>query len=174
MKYSLSSRILHWTMAVIILGLLGVGIYMTEFLDKESENRMMIYGLHKSFGVVALILIVVRIINRFINKPPALPDTIKKEERIAAHLGHIALYVLMLLVPLSGYLMSNSYGYPVKLFGLQLPFLVEKNFDIGPIFSNAHFYFGYGLLAVVVIHIAAVAKHKFFDKEENDVLKRMM
>jgi len=161
-------------MAVIILGLLGLGIYMTEFLDKESENRMMIFGLHKSFGVVALILILLRIINRFKNKPPALPETIKKYEQKLSHLTHYTLYILMLLMPLSGYLMSNYYGYPVKLFGLQLPFLVEKNFDIGPIFSSAHFYFGYGLLFVVLLHIAAVIKHRFFDQKENDVLKRMI
>ncbi|MBL6664591.1 MAG: cytochrome b [Rickettsiales bacterium] len=174
MKYSLPSRILHWIMAVIILGLLGVGIYMTEFLDRDSANRMLIYGLHKSFGVIVLILIFARVINRFINKPPALPNTIKKSERIGAHIGHIILYVLMFAVPLSGYLMSNSYGYPVKLFGLPLPFIVEKDFEVGKFFSSAHFYFGYGLLVVVIIHIAAVVKHRFFDQKENDVLKRMI
>lgn len=147
---------------------------MTQFLDKESENRMMIYSLHKSFGVVALILLSFRIINKFINKPPTLPQTMRKLEQNASHLGHILLYLLMFLVPISGYIMSNSYGHPVKLFGLELPFLVEKDFNIGSIFSNAHFYFGYGLLIMVLIHIAAVVKHKYFDKKENDVLGRML
>lgn len=161
-------------MAVIILGLLGLGIYMEDFLDKESENRMMIYSIHKSFGALVLILFFVRVVNRFINKPPTLPETLQKIERIGAHIGHIALYFLMLAMPLSGYLMSNSYGYPVKLFGLQLPFLIGKNFESGKIFASAHSYFGYALIAVVLIHIAAVIKHKFFDQKENDVLKRMI
>ena len=174
MKYSVSSRILHWVMAVIILSLLGVGIYMTEFLDKDSQNRMTIYSLHKSFGVVILLLFICRLINRFFHKAPALPETMKKSEKLAAHFGHIILYILMLAVPLSGYLMSNSYGYGVTLFGLKLPFLVQTNYEIGPIFSKAHFYLSYTLLAIIIIHIAAIIKHRFFDKEEHDVLKRMI
>lgn len=173
MKYTLSSRIIHWIMAVIIISLIAVGIYMTEFLNSDSENRSLIYGLHKSFGVVILMLFIARIINRFINKPPALPDNFSKNEKIGANIGHIVLYILMLLVPLSGYLMSNSYGYPVKLFGLELPFLVTTNYDLGKVFSALHFYFGYAILAVIVIHITAVIKHRYFEKDK-DVLNRML
>jgi cytochrome b561 len=92
-KYALSSRIIHWLMSVIIIALLGLGIYMTEFLSKEASNKMDIYNLHKSLGVVVLILIFLRIINRLVKSTPKIPETIAKSERILAHLGHFGLYV---------------------------------------------------------------------------------
>lgn len=147
---------------------------MTEFLSKDSANRMQIYHLHKSFGVVVLILFFFRFVNRFKNPSPHLPQTIAKRERTLAHLGHIVLYVFMLAVPLSGYLMSNSFGYPVHLFSIEMPFLVQKNIELGKFFSGVHKYAAYGLIALLVLHIAGVVKHRFFDKPENDVLKRMI
>jgi len=174
MKYSLSSRIIHWLMALIILSLLGVGIYMTEFLPKDSPNHMAIYDLHKSFGVIALILIFVRIINRFIYKAPALPQSLPKIEIALSHLVHLGLYILMIIVPLSGYLMSNSFGYPAVFFGNELPFLVEQNFERGKFFAETHELSAYGLLGLVALHVLGAIKHRFFDKPENDVLKRML
>ena len=173
-KYPLPSRIIHWLMAVVILFLLGLGMYMTDYLPKDAPNHLEIYSLHKSLGAIVLILIFVRILNRFINKAPKLPYTIKKSEQILSHLGHFGLYVLMLCVPLSGYLMSNSFGYPVHLFSLELPMLVERNFELGKFFADAHGFLAYSLLGLIVIHILAVIKHRFFDRPENDVLKRMI
>lgn len=174
MKYALSSRIIHWLMAAVILFLLALGIYMTEFLPKDSPNHLQVYELHKSFGVLALALIFVRVTNRLIKKAPPLPNTMPKYEQILAHLGHIGLYVLMLVVPLSGFLMSNSFGFPVKFFGIELPMLIATNFDNGKIFSEVHELAAYALLGLVIAHVAAVIKHRFFDKPENDVLKRMI
>ncbi len=174
MKYSLSSRILHWIIAVLIIFMIGLGIYMTEFLSKESSNRLEIYSLHKSIGVLLIILVFMRFINRFINKPPKLPESISKLDRTLAGFGHIALYAFMIIVPISGYLMSNSYGYPVHFFSIEMPFLVGKNFENAALFSKIHYYAGYTILALVIIHILAVIKHRFFDKAENDVLKRMI
>lgn len=173
-RYALSSRILHWLMAFIILALLGVGIYMTSFLSKESLNRDVIYSLHKSFGVIAIFLIILRIGNRIAKKAPKLPQTMLKHEVILSHLGHFGLYLLMIIVPISGYLMSNSFGYAVKLFSFKMPFLVGTDYKMGKIFSEIHEYGAYILLALIVVHIAAVIKHRFFDKPENDVLKRML
>ena len=173
-KYSLTSRILHWSMAALILFLLGLGIYMTDFLPKDAPNRMEVYDLHKSFGALVLVLIFIRIINRFIFKAPALPATLVKWEKIAAHLGHAGLYLLMIAVPLSGYLMSNSFGYPVHFFGIELPFLIEKNLELGGFFAEAHEISAFSLLGLVAIHVLGALKHRFFDKPENDVLKRML
>lgn len=173
-KYHISSRVIHWVMAIIILSLLAVGIYMEDFLPKDASYRMQVYNLHKSFGVIALILIFVRIFNRFLHKAPALPESIPAHEKFLAHLVHFLLYVLMLIMPFSGYLMSNSYGYPVHLFGLKMPNLVEKNYELGAIFAKTHHYAGYILIALLFLHILGALKHKFFDKPENDILKRMI
>lgn len=173
-KYAVSSKLIHWFMAALIIFLLALGFYMEEFLSKEATNRMEIYNLHKSFGVVALIFIAVRIINRLIFAVPALPNSMPKIEKALAHLGHLALYILMILMPISGYLMSNSFGYPVKLFAIEMPKIAETNFDLGKIYGTIHGLAAYCLLAVLSLHIIAVIKHRFFDKPENDVLKRMI
>lgn len=173
-KYALSSRIIHWLMAALILFMLGLGIYMDDFLAKDASNRMEIYSLHKSLGVVALIFIFIRIINRIIVKVPELPATLASHEKILSKIMHGLLYLLMLVVPSSGYLMSNFYGYPVMLFGLKMPFLVEKNPAIGKICAEIHEIGAFTLLACVVLHVAAVIKHRFFDSAENNVLGRMI
>ena len=161
-------------MAALILSMLALGIYMTDFLPKGSPKHLEIYELHKSFGVVALALIFIRIVNRLLKKAPALPESMPKTEKILAHLGHFGLYVLMILVPLSGFLMSNSFGFPVKFFGLELPVLVSTNFELGKIFATAHELCAFVLLGLIVAHVLAVIKHRFFDKPENDVLGRML
>jgi len=173
-KYHIFSRILHWLMAAIIIFLLGLGIYMADFLPKDAANRMDIYGLHKSLGALVLALIVIRLVNRFVNKAPALPQAMHKFEKLAAHLAHSALYLLMIIVPLSGYLMSNAFGYPVGFFGIELPFLMEKNEKIGMIFHEVHEIAPYILIGVLVLHVAGAVKHRYFDRPENDVLGRMI
>ena len=173
-QYHKNSKIIHWLMAVVIIGLLGSGVFMANFIAGDASYRGDVYHIHKSFGVVALFLIIIRVINRIKNTPPTLPESIKKIEQTLAHIGHNALYALMLLMPLSGYLMSNSYGYQVKLFSITMPDLVAKNYDLGAIFSGAHQYLGYLMVAVLVAHIAGALKHRYFDEnKENDVLKRI-
>jgi cytochrome b561 len=164
---------MHWTMALIIIPLLAIGIYMANFLDKEAPNRMMIYGLHKSFGALVLFLIVFRIFVRLSKAVPPLPSSMSVIVQRLSHSVHVLLYLFMILLPLSGYLMSNFFGYPVHMFGIELPMLVEKNPELGQFFHSAHKYLGYGLIAVLLLHIIAVVKHRFFDLPENDVLKRM-
>ncbi len=161
-------------MAILIIGLLAIGIYMDEFLPKDATYRGTVYSLHKSFGVIALILILIRIINRTAHKTPELPKTMPKWQIISAKITHFVLYILMFLMPLSGYLMSNSYGYPVFLFGLKMPTLAEKNYEMAKFFGECHEVFGYSLIAIIILHIGTALKHKFFDKKEHDVLPRML
>ncbi len=158
-------------MAIIIIFLLGLGIYMTDFLSKESPNRMMVYNLHKSLGVLVLALIIIRIINRFTHKAPALPSAMNQFEKFAAHSLHAFLYVLMIIVPLSGYLMSNFFGYPAMFFGFEMPFLVTTNFDSGKIFAEIHEISAFTLIGAVGLHILAAVKHFICDKK---MIKRML
>ena len=81
MKYALTSRILHWVMAILIIFLLGLGIFMSDFLSEESPNRMEVYNLHKSLGVLVLILLFLRVINRLLTHTPPLPFAISALEK---------------------------------------------------------------------------------------------
>ena len=80
----------------------------------------------------------------------------------------------MFLTPLSGYLMSNYYGYPVKLFGMELPILVETNFDLAKNFSELHEIFAFSLLGLIVVHLLAVIKHHFIGANKFPIIKRML
>jgi len=173
-KYAISSRIIHWIMAILILLTFAIGFYMDEFLDDENPNRYEIYDLHKSLGVLVLFFFVIRLINRIIKKPPALPDSISLRDKKLAKIGHYSLYLLMLLTPLSGYLMSSFAGYPVNLFSWQLPNFVGTNFELAEFFSESHEIFAYSMIFMVSIHILAIFKHYFIDKNKTNILKRII
>jgi cytochrome b561 len=175
MKYALSSRILHWTMSLAIFIAIAIGIYMKNSEFSDIDQKIKIYELHKSFGVVVLLLIFIRIINRFIFKAPPLPNSINKFEIKLAKTTHFLLYVLMLIVPLSGYLMSIYGGFVVKLFGIQMPhFISQGDFSLAEFFNEAHEILAYSLIFLIILHILGAIKHRFFDKKENNIINRII
>lgn len=178
MKYPASIRIYHWLSAALIMALLAAGIYMTSFDqgDMELFSRNL-YFWHKSFGMLVLFIVLLRIINRLGKHLPKLPGTIPKRERVAAHVAHRAMYVLIVLIPLAGYAMSSAYegSSGVHFFFVDLPELIPDNETVYEIASFLHEWLSYLLIALLAAHILGALKHRFFDKEEeNDVLKRML
>lgn len=172
-KYPLAIRVIHWFMALSILGLIVVGYYMTG-LSKDDPSRGDMYNLHKSFGSLVLILVIIRLSVRIFTKVPPLPKAIPDKEKKAAAAAHILLYALMFSVPILGFAMSNGYGYPVHLFALEMPVLFEKNIELAKLANEWHEIMAYVLLAIVGLHFAGAMKHRFMDKKENDVLGRML
>lgn len=161
--------LLHWIMALLIIGLLYVGLYMVDL--PAGEDKFKLYDMHKAFGIVVLSLAVLRIMWRLSNKTPVLD--IPKLERIAARLAHFGLYCLMLAMPISGWLMSSAAGFKPSFFGLfTLPGLVAPNDELRHIFATAHQWLAYGLITLIIIHTIAALKHHFIDKD--DILKRMI
>lgn len=173
--YPLSIRLLHWAMAIAILGLIASGWYMAQLPD-EAPNKYDLYPLHKSFGVLVLILFPLRLWQRLRKTMPDLPALLQSWEVRAAHAGHVALYVLMLAVPVSGYVMSGSYegGHGIGFFGLVLPRIVPTDDTLFALSHVVHEWLPWVLLAVVVLHVAGVVKHRWFDAEGVDVLPRML
>lgn len=170
-RYSLLHRLLHWLIAIGIIGLIAVGLYMTG-LEKDDPNRFEIYSLHKSIGVTVLGLVILRLISRAITYIPPLPAALNVLEKCLAKAVHFALYVGMLAMPISGIIMSNSAGYAVKWFSIELPRFVEKNDIYGKIAHEIHEVGGYVLIALISLHVLGALKHRFFDRK-NDVLHRM-
>jgi cytochrome b561 len=123
--------------------------------------------------MTVLILAVVRVIWRATHNPPALPDSISRLQQIGSHIVHGFLYVLLFAVQISGWLMSSAKGFKTVLFGvLPLPDLIGKDKELGKILEVVHQSLNYILLALVVLHIAALIKHRFIDRD--DVLTRML
>ena len=178
-EYGTFSKVMHWLMATIIIGLIAVGIYMADLpRDTEEQKQFMfqLYGMHKSFGVIALLLIVMRLVWLKINPNPTLPAVFENKERLLIEGLKKLLYLLMVLLPLSGYLMSNAGGHPIQFFGLfELPAIIGKSKAFGGFVHEMHEIGGWIILFVVLAHVAGALKHRFMEKgSERDILQRML
>lgn len=179
-KYPLSMRILHWFRAIIILGLIWSGWYMTGLPDTTPVAKFeLFYSNHKQFGVLVWLLALVHLTIRWRNRNalPQTPTALAGWEKTLSHVVHRLIMALTILVPLLGYSMSSSYtqsdGVPFFFFG-HLPELLPKNDNAFAVFDALHEYGAYLLLGLIVLHVAGALKHRLQDKGgETDVLPRM-
>lgn len=164
------SKLIHWTTAIIIIGLLSVGFYMGSM--EASPAKFQIFSLHKSFGLLVLLLGVLRIVwHKFSRKPRALP-THKPWEKFLSHAAHAFLYFAIIAIPLSGWIMSSAGDFPNVFFGLfDMPDLVAKNEEIFRSSREAHEILAVILILVLGMHILGAFKHHFIDRDET--LERM-
>lgn len=170
-RYTATAIALHWLIAVLIIATFFLGLTMVD-MPGITPTKLKYFNWHKWMGVTVLGFAVMRLLWRLTHAAPALPTTLPGWERLAAHLGHLGLYVLMFAVPLSGYFYSLSAGYPVVYLGLfKLPVLIDPNPELKPILKTAHYLLNMGLAGLVSIHVLAALKHHFIDR--NDILKRM-
>jgi len=162
-------------MAVLILGMIGIGAYMTD-LAREDPLRAQLYSVHKAIGMTVLGLVMIRILWTLISRPPLMPAALRRWEVVLAKSTVGLLYVLMLATPIAGYLLSNTGGKPISYFGLfELPAIMEKNHDLHEVLEEVHGFLGFTILALVGLHFAGALKHRFIDRDPNaDVLKRML
>ena len=131
------------------------------------------YSWHKWIGVTIFLLVGLRLAWRVSHRPPALPAETPEWQRHAAAIAHAMLYLLMLAVPISGWVMSSAGGFPVVYFGVfQLPDLVTKDKELFELMKSVHFGLNKALLALVVLHVGAAVKHHYVDRD--DVLARMV
>jgi len=169
--YGIISQLLHWIIGGMVIALTAVGFYMADL--PNSPDKFYLYGLHKAFGITVLALMVVRILWRSINIQPKLPRTFNKVQSFLAHAAHISLYALVIVMTLSGWLMSSAAGYPVNYFGFfEVPSLIEKNAEIVGIFVATHFYAAWALSIMVGLHVLAALYHHFILKDR--ILIRMI
>jgi len=165
------AKTFHWLIALGIVGMLAVGLIMADMAP--SPTKMMLYGLHKSTGVVILLLVIIRLTWRFANPVPQLPRSLHPLHHHAAKLSPLALYTFMFLMPLSGFTLSQAAGYPIDVYGLfTMPTLLSKDHDIAKTAVMIHKYGAYTLIGILALHISAAFYHHFILK--TNVLKRML
>lgn len=169
-RYGFIAVLLHWSMALIIIGMLVLGLYMVAL--PSSPWKFKLYGWHKEFGVLILMLVAVRIAWRFANRIPTLPTYMPNWQKLGAESIVYAFYIMMLAMPITGWLMSSASGFPVSFFGLfVLPDLISQNKTLQQLFSTLHQWLGYGLIALVAMHVGAVLQHYLAYKD--NLLRRM-
>ena len=175
-KYSAFHRLLHWLMALIIVGMIVIGWYMSE-LPREDPLRGQLYGLHFSFGVTLFALAVLRLLTRAVGHvPPPLPALAGWEVTVS-RVNYFLMYLLMLAVPVLGYLtvstVPDSQG--VSVFGLfSLPPLTGPDKELHETFETLHGYGAWTLATLIALHVLGALKHRYLDGPEADVLPRMM
>lgn len=171
-KYTRVAMTLHWIIAALIVWGFALGWIMTD-IPGFTPTKLRYFSWHKWIGVTVLALALLRLIWRATHRPPALPEGMHDWERRAAHLGHIALYVLMLAIPVSGYLYTCAAGVPVVYLGvLPLPVVIAPDHASAAVLKTIHIYLNYALLAAVGGHLLAVIKHHLIDRVP--VLLRML
>lgn len=162
-EYGAVARLFHWLTALLIFGLIPLGLYMGEVA--YGPEKLELYVLHKSFGFLALFIVIGRIAWRVLNLPPSHLETHASWERFLAGVTHFFLYAALIGMPMSGWIMSSAGEYPVPFFGIDMPNLVGKDETIYKIAGAIHGYLAYALIVAVGLHVAGAFKHHFIDKD---------
>jgi cytochrome b561 len=166
-------RLLHWISAVMIIAMLAVGTIMVRVND--TGIRFDLYQSHKAFGIVVLSVTLLRLLTRLALTPrgPAVPGP--RGQSLAASFAHVALYLLIVAVALSGWTMASATPLPVptSVFGLfELPAIVPRDLETYKLAKTWHGWLTKALLAVVLLHVLAALKHHVINRD--DVLRRMI
>jgi cytochrome b561 len=167
-RYGAVAITLHWLMAVALVALLAMGLYMVRLPDVGFDTRKIVLIIyHKEFGLVALVLVAVRLAWRVGSALPALVQTLPDWQKVIARSVHLCFYGLMFALPITGLLMSSAAGIPVSLFGLfDLPDLVPYSDYWFQALIELHKWLGYALIVCTAIHAGAALRHHFVFKDE--------
>jgi cytochrome b561 len=169
------ARLLHWGMALLIIGLWLLGKLMVEIPDTELQRKFEFYQLHKSFGLLVFLLAVLRLGWRLANPTPSAPEGMPRWERLAARTSHALFYLLLVLLPLSGFLMAaaSPLGIPTVAFGVvPVPHPIGPDADVESVLKEIHEALGNILALLLLLHVGAALKHHLIDKDT--VLRRML
>jgi cytochrome b561 len=168
--YTSTAIALHWIAGALILCGFALGVSLEDL--PLSPQTLRLYGYHKWIGITVFLLAVTRLAWRVAHPPPA-PETMPAWQRRAAAAAHALLYLLMLVIPLSGWIYSSAAGVQVVYLGLvPLPDLVSKDKALANVLKAVHGTLNYALLALVTVHAGAALKHHWVDRD--DVLRRML
>ncbi len=169
-RYGFVAQGLHW----VIVGLLILQITLAKLADELplGLDKLALMARHKSVGITILALAVIRLAWRLIDRPPP-PPPMPRWQHLASRLTHAAFYVLLFVMPVTGWLMSSAANYPVSWFGLfQLPDFVRPDEGLEHLLEEIHETLAKVLIALAILHAVAALKHQFIDRD--GLLMRML
>lgn len=160
-----TARVLHWLVAALILPMIAVGLLMVRpGLGRALGDAL--YLFHKNVGSLLILLIALRLVWRLTHPPAALPAAMPAWQRRAAGLSHGALYALMVVMPLSGYVRVRAGGFPIEaLDALGLPTLIPRSRALADAASSLHQAAGWALIALLALHVAAALHHALIRRD---------
>ena len=171
-KYGLLSIILHWVTALVIFGLFGLGWYMVDLTYYDDLYRTLPF-IHQSVGIALALAMIIRIVWRWMNPRPGFPEDMPRYEVIGARLAHIAMLLLIVMIIVSGYLITTADGSGISFFDwFDVPATITTLPAQEDIAGLWHEYLAYALMVLAAIHALAALKHHFIDKD--NTLKHML
>ncbi len=161
---------LHWLMALTIIGNGILGLVMVDM--SRGMTKLNTFAIHKSIGLTVLALLILRVCWRLFERKPR-DEPMPRWQSLAARATHAVLYLLMLAIPLSGWLYNSAHGNPLQWFKwFNLPSLMEKNEALAETFSETHEILFWILVAVLVAHVGGALVHHWFERD--NTLLRML
>lgn len=170
-SYGSIAKILHWTIAFLIIGMYVIANIMMDL--SPSVMKWALYDLHKSTGLLIFSLVLLRLIWRWINPTPMLPMSVPRVQKIASQINTILLYILMIVFPISGGIMTIMGGHPINFYNF---FVIQPVYSsitsMAKIAREIHGYSAYALSICFTLHVLAAFYHHFIVKDQ--ILRRML
>ena len=166
------TKVLHWSIAFLILGLIALGWYMVDltYYDKWYHDSLTV---HRALGMLVLALGLIKIVWTLFSIRPELPPGMAAWERLSAHGAHVALFLMMVAIPVTGYIISTSAGDGIEVYDwFTIPALFQAGERLRDLAIEFHYYLAYGTLGLVAVHAGAAFKHQLINKD--GTLKRML
>lgn len=165
------AKLLHWTIAALVIVQVPLGMAAANW--KLSPTKLDLFVWHKSLGMVILVLMALRIAWRLATTAPSPPASTPPLQRLAARLGHLGLYGLLVLLPVSGWVVSAAANVPFRMFWVvSVPAIVPPDRVLAARAAGVHAALCVLLVLLLAIHVAAALRHHFVDRD--DVLTRML
>ncbi len=174
-RYDVVAMLLHWVIALLILFLIALGLYMDH---ASVSDPVALHQLHKSVGIITMLLIAVRIIWRLTHKAPPLPQGMSGIQRVMAGSVEGMLYLFQILLPATGWLMVSAMAMPLVLFGLvawpliPLPQSVMDSGSLAEMMPGLHQWLGWVFAGFIALHVLAALYHRFIKKDH--IVERMV
>ena len=169
--YPATSKLLHWLVAACVLTTAPVAIAMGRVNPGPTQDAL--YNFHKSLGVLILVLMILRLINRLVVGAPIAEPGIEPWQKTVSSIVHTSLYALLLAMPIVGYIANSAFGATTPFFGLfNLPPIVAKNDALSEQLFTIHRWVGWLVILLVLMHVGAALYHYFIRRD--NVLPRML
>lgn len=162
------AKTFHWLMAVILIGALTVGLMMNDWPDEDAVTKARLYHLHQSTGVLLFALVALRLLWRSLQPVPPVPADSWRFTRRAAAISHALLYALMVLIPITGYLMVSTGPDRSDFYAFNLvhvPFLLGGNETLHQVFRFTHANLTLLFMILIIVHVLAALKHALINRD---------
>ena len=170
-RHPLFIRLVHWITALIMVWMIGTGLLLGFFGFVGVRDMVggdvtnLIYKYHKTFGIIILGLVVIRLVTKYTRPRPAELASLPRSQQLIASAVHVMLYLLLIGMPVLGWLGTAAGGFPVEFFQMTLPGLIDKDRDLSQLLFTLHWYGGWAFVVLIGMHAGAGLFHRFIKRD---------